>query len=94
MRFVSSFIADTLTGISRGFDFMGVFYSPMPSSGNNKVEYHAHNGYWKCCLSNKPEPQLKDRLRRAEWPLHLSYLVAVGERNIRARYAQDSGGRS
>ena len=48
VRFVSSFIADTLTGISRGFVFMVLFYPLMPYSGNKNVEYHSNNGYWDC----------------------------------------------
>jgi hypothetical protein len=48
VRFVSSFIADTLTGISRDFVFMVSFYPPMPCSGNNNGEYHPNNGYWAC----------------------------------------------
>ncbi len=44
VRFVSSFIADVLTGISRFFGFMGSFYPPMPYSRNKKVEYHPNTG--------------------------------------------------
>ena len=35
----------------------------MPYSGNQNVEYHANEGSWRCCLSNKPEPKLEVRLR-------------------------------
>jgi hypothetical protein len=37
----------------------------MPYSGNDNVEYHANEGSWKCCLSNKPERKLEVRLHGA-----------------------------
>ncbi len=44
VSFVSPFMADTLMGISRLFEFMNEIYPPTPYSGNKNEGYHSHAG--------------------------------------------------